>query len=115
MKKVFGGKKDNISLQQPLSMEPLPFPCHPERTRISCCTALTGDPGCGSLQREPHAADRSRNSRQEIRGRRGICGAPFGSPKFIVLQPLSFVTLSEAPRRSIAYQKVSWRVAEGTP
>ena len=31
---------------------------------------------------------RSRNSRQEIRGSRGICGAPFGCPKFTVLQPL---------------------------
>jgi hypothetical protein len=56
-----------------------PF-CHPERTRISCFTALTADPGCGSLQREPHAADRSRNSRQEIRGSRGICGAPLVCP-----------------------------------
>jgi hypothetical protein len=52
-----------------------PF-CHPERTRISCFTALTGDHGCGSLQREPHAVDRSCNSLQEIRGRRGICSAP---------------------------------------
>jgi len=40
-----------LSLQRPS-----PF-CHPERTRISCFTALTGDHGCGSLQREPHAAD----------------------------------------------------------
>jgi hypothetical protein len=31
-------------------------------------------------QREPHAADRNRNSRQEIRGSRGICCAPFGCP-----------------------------------
>src|ERR1700723_1118046 len=44
---------------------------------------------CGSPQREPHAVVRSRNARQEIRGSRGICGAPFGCPKFTVLQPLS--------------------------
>ena len=31
---------------------------------------------CGSPQREPHAVVRSRNSRQEIRGSRGTCGAP---------------------------------------
>jgi hypothetical protein len=30
---------------------------------------------CGSPQREPHAVDRSRNPRQEIRGSRGICGS----------------------------------------
>jgi hypothetical protein len=65
----------------PSLQRPSPF-CHPERTRISCFTALTDDPGCGSLQREPHAAHRSRNSRQEIRGSRGICGAPFGGPAF---------------------------------
>jgi hypothetical protein len=89
-----------LPLTQALSVEKPPFPpatalslqlpspfCHPERTRISCCTALIGDPGCGSLQREPHAPDRSRNSRQEIRGSRGICGAPFGCPKFPGLQP----------------------------
>ena len=46
--------------------------CHPERTRISYFTALTGGHLCGSLQREPHATDRSRNYRQEIRGSRGI-------------------------------------------
>ena len=64
-----------------LSVErPSPF-CHPERTRISCCTAFIGGPGnVVSLQREPHAADRSRSSRQEIRGSRGICGAPFVCP-----------------------------------
>src|ERR1700729_1210836 len=59
-----------------------PSICHPERTRISCFTALTGDHVCGSPKREPHAVDRSRNSRQEIWGSRGICGAPFGLPKF---------------------------------
>ena len=30
---------------------------------------------CGSPQREPHAVDRSYNSRQEIRGSQGICGS----------------------------------------
>jgi hypothetical protein len=39
------------------------------------------DHECGSLQREPHEADRSRNSQQEIRGSRGTCGAPFGHPQ----------------------------------
>jgi hypothetical protein len=46
-----------------------------ERTRISYLTALTGDHACGSPLREPHAVDRSRNSRQEIRGSRGICSS----------------------------------------
>ena len=68
---------DNASAQQ-LPFHPAtalslprssPF-CHPERSRISCCTALIGDPGCGSLQREPHSPERSRKSRQEIRGSR---------------------------------------------
>jgi hypothetical protein len=44
-------------------------------TRISCFTALTSDHSCGSPLREPHAVDRSRNSRQEIRGSRGICSS----------------------------------------
>jgi hypothetical protein len=55
--------------------EPSPSPCHPERSRISYFTALTSNHLCGSPQREPHALDRSRNSRQEIRGSRGICGS----------------------------------------
>jgi hypothetical protein len=29
----------NVSVQQPLSMEPLPFPCHPERSRGICSSA----------------------------------------------------------------------------
>ena len=43
---------------------------------------------CGSSQREPHAVDRTRNSRQEIWGSRpvpacrgGICGAPVPVPQ----------------------------------
>src|ERR1700732_98067 len=108
-------------------------------------------PGCGALQREPHAADRSRNSRQEIRGRRGICSSTDLSWKcfprfdaaslnflesppspFVILRACDFfaptsslhiqsarlqankvVILSEAPRRSIANQRVSWRGVEG--
>jgi hypothetical protein len=80
------GSATALSLQRPS-----PF-CHPERTRISCFTTLTGDHGCGSLQREPHAADRSRNSRQEIRGRRGICGAPFVCPAPTGPQPPPIIT-----------------------
>jgi Aldo/keto reductase family len=57
-------------------MEPLPFPLSSRAYRISYFTALGRDHLCGSPQREPHAVDRSRNSRQEIRGSRGICGAP---------------------------------------
>jgi hypothetical protein len=33
-------RSKNRSVQQPLFMEPSPFPCHPERTRISYLTAL---------------------------------------------------------------------------
>src|ERR1700727_2986372 len=48
---------------------------------------LIDEPGCGSLQREPHTADRSRNTRQEIRGSRGTCGASFVFPASTGLQP----------------------------
>jgi hypothetical protein len=65
--------------------QPSPF-CHPERTRISYFRSSHRCHLCGSPQREPHAVVRSRNPRQEIRGSRGICGAPFGCPKFTVLQ-----------------------------
>jgi hypothetical protein len=68
-----------------------PF-CHPERTRISCITALISDHECGSLRGEPHEAYRSRNSQQEIRGRRGICGAPFVCPAFTGPQPPTIST-----------------------
>src|ERR1700730_3179677 len=30
----------NASVRHPLSMEPLPFPCHPDLTRISCHASL---------------------------------------------------------------------------
>ena len=85
-------ENENAPVQHLLSMSCRPLLCDPERTQISCFTALTGDPGCGSLQREPHAADRSRNSRQEIRGRRGICGAPFVCPAPTGPQPPPIIT-----------------------
>jgi hypothetical protein len=78
---------------------------------------------CGSPQREPHAVVRSHNRRQEIRGSRGICGAPFGCPKFTVLQPLSLSHPERSASQNYRKQRALWRgveepvpsVAEGTP
>jgi hypothetical protein len=65
----------NASVQQPLSKEPSPFPlssrAYPDFLLHSSHQRLF----CGSRQREPHAVDRSHNSRQEIRGSRGICSS----------------------------------------
>jgi hypothetical protein len=66
-------------LPSPLAtaLSSLPFSpfCHPERTRISYITALTAATHV-VLPKENHTQpDRSRNSEQEIRGSRGICGS----------------------------------------
>src|SRR3984885_12177929 len=60
----------------------------PDAPRFSYFPPLPGDPLWCSLGREPHAVDRSRNSRQEIRGSRGACGAPFVCPAPTGPQPL---------------------------
>jgi hypothetical protein len=49
--------------------------CHPERTRISYFTALASATNVVLLKENHMGVDRSRNSRQEIRGSRGICSS----------------------------------------
>ena len=90
--------------------QPSPF-CHPERTRISYFRSSHRCHLCGSPQREPHAVVRSRNPRQEIRGSRGICGAPFGCPKFTVL-PLSLCHPEWSASQICRVNSVWWRGVE---
>jgi hypothetical protein len=73
--------------------QPSPF-CHPGAYPDFLLRSSHRCHLCGSPQREPHAVVRSRNPRQEIWGSRGICGAPFGCPKFTVL-PLSLCHRSD--------------------
>ena len=65
----------NASVQQPHSMKPLPFPLSSRAYPDFLLHSSHQRHLCGSRQREPHAFDRSHNSRQEIRGSRGICSS----------------------------------------
>ena len=65
----------NASVRHPLSMEPL-TPTLSSRAYLNFLLHSSQRCHlCGSPQREPHAVVRSRNSRQEIRGSRGICSS----------------------------------------
>jgi hypothetical protein len=67
-------------------------------------------PGCGSLQREPHAADRSRNSRQEIRRSRGICSSADLSWKCFSIALRAQLSSSLPWNRSAAqWRDLRWR------
>ena len=65
----------NASVQQPLFMQPLPFPLSSRAYPDFLLHSSRQRHFCGSPQREPHAVDRSHNSRQEIRGSERICSS----------------------------------------
>jgi hypothetical protein len=67
--------------QSPSSMEALPSPCHPERTRISCHAALDTAACAVFRRRKPHEVRQRQQDQQEIRGSRGTCSAPRMAPK----------------------------------
>jgi hypothetical protein len=67
--------------QSPSSMEALPSPCHPERTRISCHAALDTAACAVFRRRKPHEVRQRQQDQQEIRGSRGTCSAPRMAPQ----------------------------------
>ena len=86
----------SASVQQPLFMEPLPFPLSSRAYPDFLLHCSHQRHFCGSPQGEPHAVDRSHNSRQEIRGSRGICGSADLSWKRGILYSIRIV-ISPAP------------------
>jgi hypothetical protein len=68
----------NASVRHPLSMEPLPFPCHPDRTRISCHVALD-TAACAAFVKEGsmRCTNATKFHRKSGRAKRsgGTCGS----------------------------------------
>ena len=77
-----GRRDDNLGNYTERSQTKLSF--RPERTRISCHTALDMAACAPFCKGKAHEVHQRHQGQQEIRGERsgGICGAPFGLPKF---------------------------------